>query len=179
MALPDGYQTLPYFPSAETFVNDGLNVRPTFFGCNASSAEVDSGMPMVIYLPNAPVGNGGYQTNTTTFQLEYSREETQNFMNSIWETMSRGYPEQGQATDPNYKACLACGIVERRRQAANLTRTQTCEQCFDRYCYNAGPADGGAMSAALHSVSPPTRLNEWLERNTLTLLALAGTRHRL
>lgn len=162
MALPDGYQTLPYFPSAETFVNDGLNVRPTFFGCNASSAEVDSGMPMVIYLPNAPVGNGGYQTNTTTFQLEYSREETQNFMNSIWETMSRGYPEQGQATDPNYKACLACGIVERRRQAANLTRTQTCEQCFDRYCYNAGPADGGAMSAALHSAPDTVYENDAL-----------------
>lgn len=46
--LPDGQQTLPYFPSAEVFVEQGLNARPTFFGCNASEAEVSAGMPFVV-----------------------------------------------------------------------------------------------------------------------------------
>lgn len=46
--LPDGQQILPYFPSAETFVDQGLNARPTFFGCNASQTEITDGMPLVV-----------------------------------------------------------------------------------------------------------------------------------
>merc|ERR1712093_138795 len=77
MTLPQGEQTLPYFPSAEVFVDQGLNERPVFFGCNASQSEIEAGMPMVIYLPNAPSGSS-YTTNTSTLQLEYSREDTGN-----------------------------------------------------------------------------------------------------
>ena len=147
--LANGYQTLPYFPSAEVFVDQGLNQRPTFFGCNASQSEIDAGMPMVLYLPNSPLGEvGGYYTNVSTYTLEYSRDDTQSFLNSMWGAQTRGYPQNGASTDDQYKTCLACGLLERRRQAAGLSRSDTCEQCFSRYCYDAGPSDGGSMAVA-------------------------------
>ena len=115
----------------------GLNIRPTFFGCNATQAELDDGMPMIIYLPNSPL-NGSYLTNVSTYTLGYSRADTQSFLNSMWTTQTRGYPESGQAADSNWGACFACGLVERRRQYQNMTRSSTCETCLTRYCYNAG-----------------------------------------
>jgi lysophospholipase len=151
--LADGYQTLPYFPSAEVFVQQGLNQRPTFFGCNASQSEIDAGMPMILYLPNSPLGEvGGYYTNVSTYTLEYSREDTQSFLNSMWGAQTRGYPQNGAATDDQFKTCLSCGLLERRRQAAGLSRSSACEQCFSRYCYDAAPADGGSMAAAFAAI---------------------------
>jgi len=42
----------PSIPDQNTFINLGLNNRPTFFGCNASNNTGDT--PIVVYLPNAP-----------------------------------------------------------------------------------------------------------------------------
>ena len=47
-SIPESEQLLPYFPDAQTFVSAGLNQRPTFFGCNASAAEVQAQMPLVM-----------------------------------------------------------------------------------------------------------------------------------
>ncbi|WAO82835.1 Lysophospholipase [Fusarium falciforme] len=52
------------------FINLGLNKRPTFFGCDI---DTNSSLgPLIIYLPNAPYT---YQSNFTTFDLEYSHME--------------------------------------------------------------------------------------------------------
>lgn len=93
------------------------------------------------YLPNAPSG-GSYNTNVSTYTLEYSREDTTSFLESMYTTMTRGYAGNANdlsARDQQYGTCLACGMVERRRQAAGLARSQACETCFSRYCYDAGP----------------------------------------
>lgn len=42
----------PSIPDQETFVNLGLNARPSFFGCDASNMTGQS--PLIVYLPNAP-----------------------------------------------------------------------------------------------------------------------------
>lgn len=169
--LPDGQQILPYFPSAETFVDQGLNTRPTFFGCNATNAEIQDGMPLVMYvsfvnartyfpvaydiilgplnsyMANAPSGSA-YSTNTTTFTLEYSREDTQSFLNSVYDVTTRGFMNSSMASDDQWGTCLACGLVERRRQAANISRSAACETCFDRYCWDAADTQGVAGAAA-------------------------------
>lgn len=159
--LVDGQQILPYFPSAQTVVAEGLNRRPTFFGCNASQAERDDGMPFVIYMPNRP-NTGGYLTNVSTYTLEYSREDTQSFLDSMFTTMTRGNPQSGQDRDPDWGACLACGLVERKRQARGMSRSATCTSCFNRYCYDSGPADtdaGTSTLSMLKTVSDSLRLH--------------------
>jgi len=51
--LPIGNGTVfPSIPDQETFVNLGLNSRPTFFGCDAENMTGPS--PIIVYIPNAP-----------------------------------------------------------------------------------------------------------------------------
>jgi lysophospholipase len=121
----------PIPETADIFVSQGLNVRPTFFGCNATSA---SDYPLVIYLPNSPLPSGGYSTNTTTLTLEYSIEDTAAFLAQASENTFKGYQEAGQQRDSSWPDCLACGLLERKRQMAGVARTTTCQICFDRYC---------------------------------------------
>ncbi|KAM6513361.1 Lysophospholipase 1 [Fusarium falciforme] len=60
----------PKVPDQNTFINLGLNKRPTFFGCDT---DTNSSLgPLIVYLPNAPYT---YQSNFTTFDLEYSHTE--------------------------------------------------------------------------------------------------------
>ncbi|KAH7243748.1 lysophospholipase catalytic domain-containing protein [Fusarium solani] len=57
----------PKVPDQNTFINLGLNKRPTFFGCDT---DTNSSLgPLIVYLPNAPYT---YQSNFTTFDLEYN-----------------------------------------------------------------------------------------------------------
>ena len=56
-ASPDGGNlangtSFPAVPDENTFVNLGLNTRPTFFGCNSSNTS--SPTPRIVYLPNPP-----------------------------------------------------------------------------------------------------------------------------
>lgn len=47
----------PSIPGQQTFVNEGLNSRPTFFGCDArnyTGRGVQRAGPLVVYIPNAP-----------------------------------------------------------------------------------------------------------------------------
>ncbi|KAK9899955.1 hypothetical protein P389DRAFT_156803 [Cystobasidium minutum MCA 4210] len=145
--LPDGQQILPYSPSAETFVNQGLNARPTFFGCNASETEVSDGMPLVVYLPNAPSG-GSYNTNVSTYTLEYSREDTGLFLEAMYNVTTRGLSNSTSPRDEQWGACLACAIVERRRQYQNISRSSVCETCFTRYCWDGADTSGMGANAA-------------------------------
>ncbi|TVY62431.1 Lysophospholipase 2 [Fusarium oxysporum f. sp. cubense] len=54
---------LPKVPDQNTFINLGINKRPTFFGCDNSSG------PSIVYLSNEPYTT---ESNFTTFDLEYS-----------------------------------------------------------------------------------------------------------
>lgn len=56
-----------------SFVNLGLNARPTFFGCNASNfTSYSRTPPLVIYFPHTP---WTAYTNFSTFTLEYSQAD--------------------------------------------------------------------------------------------------------
>ncbi|CEH18904.1 lysophospholipase plb1 [Ceraceosorus bombacis] len=70
--------SFPMIPTQATFVNRGLNTRPTFFGCNRSSLiNVDTAgnntiSPLIIYLPSYPYSA---LANSSTFKLSYSDDE--------------------------------------------------------------------------------------------------------
>lgn len=64
--------------SEYSFVNLGLNSRPTFFGCNATNfTDYSRTPPLVMYFPHT--GWTGY-TNFSTFTLEYSPDQVAEYI---------------------------------------------------------------------------------------------------
>lgn len=126
----------PAIPDWNTFVNLGLNTRPTFFGCNASNITHSSSFtkdtvlpPLIVYIPNHPYT---YMSNTSTTTMEYTREERDSM---IWNgynvaTMGNGTVEQ------NWPACAACAIVRRGEEKRGRTQTEQCNWCFAKYCWD-------------------------------------------
>lgn len=106
------------------------------------------------YIPNRPQASG-YQTNVSTYTLEYSRSDAQSFLNSMYNTQILGYNTSSlNSRDSQYGVCMACALVERRRQAANITRTSQCNACMQQYCYDAAPSNSTSSLTALGLVSP-------------------------
>ncbi|KAI0473844.1 lysophospholipase [Xylariaceae sp. FL0804] len=120
----------PQVPDANTFINLGLNERPTFFGCNVSEFDGAAAVPpLIVYIPNAPYTAW---SNVSTYDDSYSNEQRnqiiQNGLNVA--TMGNG------SVDATWPACAACAALQR-----SLLRTATdvpaaCQDCFDRYCWS-------------------------------------------
>ena len=106
---------MPYIPSVDTFISEGLNQRATFFGCNDSS-EVT-----IVYLPNY---NFTFASNVPTLQLEYSKTETAAMIANGVEIASQGGKEC-------WGTCLGCAIMMKTGQAL----PRKCTACFEEYCY--------------------------------------------
>ena len=117
----------PSIPDFNTFINLGLNNRPTFFGCNVSNMTGPS--PLIVYIPNAPYIA---PSNQSTFTLSYNNT----FRNAIIEN---GYDvaTQGNGTiDSQWPTCVACAVLSRSFTKTGETVPDACSTCFDRYCWN-------------------------------------------
>ncbi|GAA5922296.1 uncharacterized protein JCM15063_003251 [Sporobolomyces koalae] len=144
----NGFRSFPPIPaSADDFVAQGLNERPTFFGCNSSNGGNMSQLetyPLVVYLPNAPAPTTSpYLTNTSTFMLSYTYQEVVAFLDSSNLNAKKGFPNPNTPleADSEWPLCLKCATVDRARQRAGLNRTEECHSCFQRYCWNDGKSD--------------------------------------
>lgn len=150
--LGNGTLSIPPLPNSNyTYVEKGLNQRPTFFGCNGTAAQLnsapaDSPYPLIIYLPNYdPTG----VTNTSTGQLVYTNEEAQQFLDTAVDISTRGM--NNNATE--WATCLACAVVERTRGREGVDRTATCDTCFASYCWDGSesalsPPEGNGTTGA-------------------------------
>ncbi|BGP12467.1 hypothetical protein JCM10213v2_000384 [Rhodosporidiobolus nylandii] len=145
----NGYTNFPPIPAnQQEFVDQGLNVRPTFFGCNSTSGgfmNASDAYPIVIYAPNAPAVtlDNYYQTNTTTLTLNYEYDEVVGFLDSAHANALKGFPDPNtpNVADDQWPLCLKCAVIDRARQRAMINRTEACESCFNRYCWSDGVAD--------------------------------------
>jgi lysophospholipase len=106
---------MPFIPSVETFVAEGLNQRATFFGCNATDKIT------IVYIPNF---NFTFASNVPTAQLQYSEEETD-------EMIANGVAMAEQGGDDEWGVCLGCGIMSK----AGGTLPEACTACFEKHCY--------------------------------------------
>lgn len=106
---------MPYIPSVETFVSEGLNKRATFFGCNETNALT------IVYLPN---NNYTYASNVPTAQLEYATAETD-------AVITNGNSIADQNGDSQWATCLGCAIMKK----TGTTLPSACTACFTKYCY--------------------------------------------
>lgn len=117
----------PAVPDVNTFVNLGLNTRPTFFGCDSSNMTGPS--PLVVYIPNAPYS---YQSNVSTFQLSTDDKQRDNIILNGYEIATMA----NSTLDKNWTACVGCAILSRSFERTDTPLPEICNQCFDRYCWN-------------------------------------------
>ncbi|KAI7763447.1 hypothetical protein LZL87_010512 [Fusarium oxysporum] len=106
----------PKVPDQNTFINLGLNKQPTFFGCDTDSGN--SSGPLIVYLPNAPYS---YESNFTTFDLEYSDSERNQILRNGYNVATMG----NGTVDSEWPACTVLGdtVGTARRTRQFLTPT--------------------------------------------------------
>ncbi|KAH6645849.1 lysophospholipase [Truncatella angustata] len=123
----DNNSPFPPVPDQNTFVNLGLNRHPTFFGCNTSNSTATS--PLIVYIPNAPYS---YNSNASTFDLEYTVEERDGIIQNGYNVATMG----NSTVDHEWPACIGCAILMRSFAQTNTQFPSTCIGCFARYCWN-------------------------------------------
>jgi lysophospholipase len=114
-SLNAGLTKMPFIPSVDTFVSEGLNKRPTFFGCN------DTSKITIVYLPNV---NYTFPSNQPTSKLQYAQDETEGMIANGVQIASMG----GSST---WAACLGCAFMKKTGTAL----PGVCQSCFRTYCY--------------------------------------------
>lgn len=141
---------MPKVPTTNGFVNEGLNTRPTFFGCDEQDKTI------IIYIPNYP---WSYGSNSSTYKLEYSDEEVTPQLESAMRAMTLN------GTVKDFPKCLACALTDRAFGYDKNNRTQECQQCFNTWCWNGQANDDPPPQnyTALPGVTP-----QWLVNNNLT-----------
>lgn len=136
--LPQGNGSIfPYVPDKNTFINQNLTSKPTFFGCDAKNlttlrnnlTDDDHIPPLLIYMANRPFS---YWSNTSTFQLSYDDDEKKGIIQNGFEVSSR----LNRTLDDEWNACVSCAIIRRTQERLNLTQSEQCKQCFEEYCWD-------------------------------------------
>ncbi|KAM0351166.1 hypothetical protein ACHAPU_002951 [Fusarium lateritium] len=143
-AIGNGTQ-FPSIPSAETFINQRLNQRPTLFGCDANNFTLSDGQmppPLIFYIPNAPYVA---QSNVSTFDMSYTIAERDNIILNALDGATQG----NGTIDKEWPTCVACAIMSRSWWKANEDVPDECKTCFDRYCW-----DGKSNETAVKSYEP-------------------------
>ncbi len=117
----------PSIPDQNTFVNQGLNNRPTFFGCDPSNMTGPG--PLVVYIPNAPYTN---YSNVSTFQMEYTKEEQDAIILNGYNVATMA----NSTVDAEWSACVGCAILSRSFGRTKTDVPSTCVDCFNKFCWN-------------------------------------------
>lgn len=126
----------PSIPDQNTFVNLGLNKRPTFFGCN--SANMSGSSPLIVYIPNSPYI---YNSNVSTFDPSYNNTERDAIVQNGYDVATLG----NGTVDSQWPTCVGCAILSRSLEKTGTAVPDVCQQCFKKYCW-----DG-----TLNSTTPP------------------------
>lgn len=111
-----GLTKMPAIPANTVFISQGLNKRPTFFGCN------DPTKITIIYLPNV---NYTFPSGESTEKVQYSPSETSGMIKNGGEVAT----QDGSTTFPT---CLGCAITKKSGGALPAA----CTACFSKFCYN-------------------------------------------
>jgi lysophospholipase len=133
--------SFPAIPDVNTFINLGLNIRPTFFGCDASNTTKPS--PLIVYIPNAPYI---IQSNFSTLQIQYN-DTDRNLL------IENGYnmATQGNGTlDKGWGVCVACAVISRSLTKTGTAMPDACNSCFSKYCWD------GRLNTTVPSTPAPT-----------------------
>ncbi|PWN33452.1 putative lysophospholipase, partial [Meira miltonrushii] len=155
---------MPIIPSPETFINRGLNTRPTFFGCNATAGNgavpdvinIQSGAnaslaPIIAYIPNYPYSS---LSNTSTYQLQYDNSSAQMLIDNAVDVATMGGLTDS-TTEIYWPTCLACAALERGFARSNTPRPSVCENCLQKYCWDGVTNDTQPTNVYSPAVGKP------------------------
>ena len=131
-ASPDGGNlangtSFPAVPDENTFVNLGLNTRPTFFGCNSSNTS--SPTPLIVYIPNTPYT---FHSNLSTFTSSYNASERDAVVENGYSVATMG----NGTVNATWPTCVGCAILQRSLERTGTAMPQVCTQCFADFCWN-------------------------------------------
>lgn len=118
----------PVIPDVNTFVNLGLNNRPTFFGCDPKNISGPPS-PLIVYLPNSPYV---YFSNVSTFDPAYNNTQRDAIVENGYYVATRG----NGTIDSQWPTCVGCAIMSRSWYRTGSQVPQVCSACFSNYCWN-------------------------------------------
>ena len=119
--------SFPSIPDQNTFVNLGLNTRPTFFGCNSSNTSTIS--PLVVYIPNSPYS---YHSNLSTFDPAYNNTERDAIVMNGYDVATMG----NGSVDATWTTCVGCAVLSRSLERTGTVVPGVCGECFRRFCWD-------------------------------------------
>lgn len=120
----------PYVPDTNTFVNLGLNKRPTFFGCDSQNlTDLEYIPPLVVYYPNSQYS---FNSNQSAFKLSYTEQQRRQMIKNGFEIATRN----NFTDDPDFLGCVGCAVMRRKQEKLGLPWPQECETCFINYCWD-------------------------------------------
>lgn len=137
--------SFPSIPDQNTFVNLGLNTRPTFFGCNSSNTSTNT--PLIVYIPNTPYT---YQSNVSTFNPSYNTSERNALVGNGYNVATMG----NGTISSTWPVCVGCAILSRSLERTNTAVPSVCAQCFSDFCW-----DGTVNSTTPGDFNPPYKSN--------------------
>lgn len=152
----------PPVPDANTFINLGLNSRPTFFGCDPANFTLGPGQvvpPLIVYIPNAPYTA---MSNVSTFTSTYSDAQRNDIIRNGFDVAT-----QGNGTfDEKWPACVACAVLSRSLWRSGTPVPSECANCFSRYCWNGAidSADKGPYLPTFKIGNGTTTANSGVDR---------------
>ncbi|THY80985.1 lysophospholipase [Aureobasidium pullulans] len=110
-----GLSRMPFIPSLDSFVAQGLNKHAVFFGCDTAETAT------IVYLPN---NNYTYASNIDTVIIQTSEQQTAGII-------ANGNAIATQNGEDGWATCLGCAVMKKTGSAL----PQACTACFDKYCY--------------------------------------------
>lgn len=123
----------PSIPDDWTFINLGLNNRPSFFGCDVKnftlSRKNQTVPPLLVYVPNAPYTA---LSNVSTFDPAYSMSQRNDIIGNGWNSATQG----NGTLDSEWLTCVACAVISRSMDRLGRQTPAACKTCFERYCWN-------------------------------------------
>jgi lysophospholipase len=123
----------PKVPSPATMISQGLNAKPAFYGCNATSG------PLIVWIPAAAGitgADGVVNIGTVTLSVEEGLVPT--FIANGNANVLRGSGTlAGSSVPSNWPQCVACAVMQRQlAKLGNGTMPATCQTCFSALCYS-------------------------------------------
>ncbi|KAJ6783049.1 hypothetical protein PWT90_01871 [Aphanocladium album] len=131
--------SFPAVPDKNTFINLGLNTRPTFFGCDTSKSTGPV-PPLVVYLANYPYI---FHSNISTFTLDINDTTRNAMISNGWAVVT----QLNGTRDSNWPTCVSCAMLSRSFDRTKTEVPAACKDCFSKYCWN-GTVDNSEPAKA-------------------------------
>ena len=138
----------PSIPDPNTFINLGLNKRPTFFGCNSTNISSEHQVPLIVYIPNAPYT---YYSNVSTYDLAYNDTERDAIILNGYNVATIG----NGTSNSSWPMCVGCAILSRSFERTSHAVPEACQTCFSEFCW-----DGRLNATQPASYEPTTSLTK-------------------